>query len=337
MTSMDSLLKQLKAKLSQDTTALAVIDKVSALHSKTLQEHAFEVSLYRKEAFRLQMDNNKLRRLVPPAVLAEEEAEKMNPTDDSSSSPTSSSSSSSQGVIPSLKDEPQMSRDSPTLPENPVASLPLSRGAEIASASKSHNRKSTTGIMNNNNKAPPSATHNKRHSEGSIVSITNRPKAKVSVGRVLQNGEMRLALQSVPLAPPLPPHYQGDLEEAMDEEAPSFPSIVNYPQPSGSATGDTMKCSMCGVDRPLNKTTSSSKDATFVIPKQNKGVCTSCDSKVWVVKSTNMQIKWCKGCKNFQNWAAFGHKGCATKCCACRKRSADTYAAQKGKKKAKLT
>ena len=70
-----------------------------------------------------------------------------------------------------------------------------------------------------------------------------------------------------------------------------------------------------------------------MIPTQNKGVCTACDIKVWVHVGKNLHIKWCKGCKNFQPWAAFGEKGWATKCAACRKRMADSYAAQKGKKR----
>jgi len=41
------------------------------------------------------------------------------------------------------------------------------------------------------------------------------------------------------------------------------------------------------------------------------------------------QIKWCKGCKNFKLWAAFGEKGHATKCMSCRDRQKEKYALQK--------
>ena len=61
------------------------------------------------------------------------------------------------------------------------------------------------------------------------------------------------------------------------------------------------------------------------IPTQNKGLCTICDVNVWVVVATGLQIKWCKGCKNFKAWAAFGEKGLATKCVKCRARQREKY------------
>ena len=66
-----------------------------------------------------------------------------------------------------------------------------------------------------------------------------------------------------------------------------------------------------------------------IIPRQNKGLCTVCDVTVWVVTSSNLEIKWCKGCKNFRPWAAFGEKGLATKCVRCRERQREKYALQK--------
>lgn len=93
-----------------------------------------------------------------------------------------------------------------------------------------------------------------------------------------------------------------------------------------------------------------------IIPRQNKGVCTLCDVTVWltqivvdgdgriaVAQSTGedeeedmyptkprpVEIKWCKGCKNFRSWAAFGEKGSATKCVRCRNRQKEKYALQK--------
>ena len=84
-------------------------------------------------------------------------------------------------------------------------------------------------------------------------------------------------------------------------------------------------------------------EPVHIIPKQNKGLCTACDVAVWIIKETNVEIKWCKGCKNFRPWAAFGDKGLATKCLRCRERQREKYATQKeekykrsGEKKAKV-
>jgi len=66
-----------------------------------------------------------------------------------------------------------------------------------------------------------------------------------------------------------------------------------------------------------------------IIPRQNKGLCTICDVTIWIVLESNLEIKWCKGCKNFRPWAAFGDKGLATKCVKCRDRQREKYALQK--------
>jgi len=70
-----------------------------------------------------------------------------------------------------------------------------------------------------------------------------------------------------------------------------------------------------------------------VIPTQNKGLCTICDVQVWIIVESNIQIKWCKGCKNFRSWASFGEKGMATKCIRCRERQREKYALQKEEEK----
>lgn len=70
-----------------------------------------------------------------------------------------------------------------------------------------------------------------------------------------------------------------------------------------------------------------------VIPTQNKGLCTVCDVQVWIIVESNIQIKWCKGCKNFRSWASFGEKGMATKCIRCRERQREKYAMQKEEEK----
>jgi hypothetical protein len=72
--------------------------------------------------------------------------------------------------------------------------------------------------------------------------------------------------------------------------------------------------------------------AMQIIPRQNKGVCTACDITVWVITTVGwekLEIKWCKGCKNFRPWAAFGEKGLATKCVRCRDRQKEKYLWQK--------
>lgn len=72
-------------------------------------------------------------------------------------------------------------------------------------------------------------------------------------------------------------------------------------------------------------------DQSFaVIPRQNRGLCTDCDVSVWILVDQNLEIKWCKGCKNFRPWAAFGSKGKATKCVPCRERQREKYAALHG-------
>ena len=65
------------------------------------------------------------------------------------------------------------------------------------------------------------------------------------------------------------------------------------------------------------------------IPKQNKGLCTGCDSVIWVIAKSGQKIKWCKGCKNFKPLAGFGAKERATKCSKCRNRQRQKYASQK--------
>jgi hypothetical protein len=70
-------------------------------------------------------------------------------------------------------------------------------------------------------------------------------------------------------------------------------------------------------------------ECAHIIPRQNKGLCTACDVAVWVVVADGLEIKWCKGCKNFRPWAAFGDKGGATKCVRCRERQREKYALQK--------
>jgi hypothetical protein len=142
--------------------------------------------------------------------------------------------------------------------------------------------------------------------------------------------------------PPIPLRYDGDMSDA-HRLVPEFMEIVNYPlvKKETNADKEAMRtCVMCGVLRPYNKkgrfkpsAHCSDADADDVfIPGQNKGICNLCDVKVWVIAETCLQIKWCKRCKNFRPWAAFGNKGGATKCSGCRESIRLVYAEQKCKK-----
>jgi len=190
----------------------------------------------------------------------------------------------------------------------------------------------------------------------------------------------------VPIKPPIPSKFQGDIEKYKDAQIPEFNNLVNFPghmsnKPSPNVPEGMRCCVMCGQACPCstggknkkstsgtmhktgdnmgggssslaplgdstgsnnNKVGSSSAMANNVaasygsnyanIPTQNKGLCTICDVNVWIVTSTGLEIKWCKGCKNFRPWAAFGDKGLATKCVRCRERQREKYALQKEEK-----
>lgn len=163
----------------------------------------------------------------------------------------------------------------------------------------------------------------------------------------------------VPLKPPIPSKFQGDIEKIKGAQVPEFTSLVNYPahmsQKQSVNLPEGMRCCvMCGQACPCssgnknkkhsgaskkgNDTSAIDKNNGFaIIPTQNKGLCTLCDVNVWVVCQSGLEIKWCKGCKNFRPWAAFGDKGLATKCLRCRERQREKYALQKEEKeKARL-
>ncbi|KAL9184400.1 hypothetical protein ACHAXT_002486 [Thalassiosira profunda] len=113
------------------------------------------------------------------------------------------------------------------------------------------------------------------------------------------------------MTPPLPPRCEVD--NAPGAEMPAFCQLVNFP--TARYYGN---CVMCD-------------ESEFAIPKQNKGVCNNCDVAIWVVNPSGMNIKWCKGCKNFRKWVDFGVKGYSSKCERCRNQQATRYANQKNK------
>jgi hypothetical protein len=151
------------------------------------------------------------------------------------------------------------------------------------------------------------------------------------------------------------------MEKYKHAHVPEFSNLVNFPahmsqakQVNSSHIPDGMKCCvMCGKACPCSGTGKNKKakakegslaarnanvqnaakdQQVAMIPTQNKGLCTLCDVNVWIVASTGLEIKWCKGCKNFRPWASFGDKGLATKCLRCRDRQREKYAIQKEEK-----
>lgn len=170
----------------------------------------------------------------------------------------------------------------------------------------------------------------------SLNQFVSSPKPQI----VDNESDPKAYTKCTPLLPPVPTHFRGDFEKAQTTRIPDFSFLSNFPPNNMvSLPHGTKCCVMCGEARSCNmgkssKTKSmksfqtSTKDAV-VIPNQNKGLCTLCDVKIWVVKESGLQIKWCKGCKNFQSWAAFGEKGSATKCVKCRDRQREKYAASK--------
>eukprot|EP00980_Cylindrotheca_fusiformis_P007922 scaffold1697_cov120-Cylindrotheca_fusiformis.AAC.4 len=158
----------------------------------------------------------------------------------------------------------------------------------------------------------------------------------------------------VPRKPPIPSKFQGDMETMKSANVPEFTMLVNFPahmsQKQAINLPEGMRCCvMCGQACPCSssskkkggnskKTGCGQGDKNpAIIPTQNKGLCTRCDVNVWVVCNSGLEIKWCKGCKNFRPWASFGDKGLATKCLRCRDRQREKYAIQKEEKdKARL-
>lgn len=152
----------------------------------------------------------------------------------------------------------------------------------------------------------------------------------------------------MPLKQPIPSKFQGDIEKYKNASIPEFTALVNFPshmsQKQAVNLPEGMRCCvMCGqacrCSGSKGKKGAKKEEMTrkvngqyAMIPTQNKGLCTQCDVNVWVVANSQLEIKWCKGCKNFRPWAAFGEKGLATKCVRCRDRQREKYAAQKEEK-----
>jgi len=138
-----------------------------------------------------------------------------------------------------------------------------------------------------------------------------------------------------PLKCPIPKFFQGDMVKCSKERVPDFITLTNLDPTAKLVNPEGMRCClMCGQFRSMGprgaaKNSTESSGSFVTIPSQNKGICTLCDVSVWVVNNSKMQIKWCKGCKNFQTWASFGEKGLATKCGDCREKQKEKYASMK--------
>jgi hypothetical protein len=146
-------------------------------------------------------------------------------------------------------------------------------------------------------------------------------------------------------------HSKRGGSEADPVHLPSFYKLVNFPEylpqkcnhadshsddEKQKANPTTKHCVMCGKCCFFVSAKPDARDAhaaevssPYIIPRQNKGLCTGCDVKVWLVRDLNLTIKWCKGCKNFRQWSAFGDKSRATKCLKCRNRQKEKYAESK--------
>ena len=70
-------------------------------------------------------------------------------------------------------------------------------------------------------------------------------------------------------------------------------------------------------------------DKNASIPSQNKDVCKTCDTGFWLLKETQIVVKFCKGCKNFARLHDFRDKPEATKCIKCRQRGRMNYFSKK--------
>lgn len=93
-----------------------------------------------------------------------------------------------------------------------------------------------------------------------------------------------------------------------------YNDIINFKRALNPRNGH--HCVMCG-------------DKHAIIPSQNKDVCKTCDTGFWVVKATQIVVKFCKGCKNFQRLFDFRDKPEATKCVKCRQRGRQNYVSKK--------
>lgn len=210
--------------------------------------------------------------------------------------------------------------------------------------------------------AKPSAPQSSNAQRIAVGTVAPKIKSVAEWQRAtLATGKAPSANRCVPLRAPIPSKYWGEAEKSKDFPIPDFHQLVNFPdylnkvRPNGTEPANVpvtnngkRPCVMCGKQRICSASSTSGgsnalrrtkkqgeeeevdeDDTNHIIPRQNKGLCTACDISVWVFVESGLEIKWCKGCKNFRPWAAFGDKGLATKCVRCRDRQREKYAVQK--------
>jgi len=100
-----------------------------------------------------------------------------------------------------------------------------------------------------------------------------------------------------------------------NSESIAYGDVINFKR-SSNPRGCAHHCVMCG-------------DKNAAIPSQNKDVCKTCDTGFWLVKETQVVVKFCKGCKNFARLWDFRDKPEATKCIKCRQRGRLNYFSKK--------
>ena len=274
------------------------------------------------------------------------------------------SSETARGPVGSREDQPRIMPPSPQYSSRGnfvgMCGIPVNvSNAQIQAKAHPFRFSANTGIRGSVAMCPPLLHQHQQR----IASMSSFPPHQ-SLSELIGESKGRcVALE------PLPSKFQGDIEKCKDEKIPDFSTLVNFPNNATLRQNRLLPCGMrccvmCGCIRPtcsrsrsrrgidstasqspqspggceplINRVASSDCDDLMVtIPTQNKGLCTVCDISVWVVTETGRQIKWCKGCKNFRPWAAFGDKGLATKCTRCRERQREKYALLKDSKKRK--
>jgi hypothetical protein len=145
--------------------------------------------------------------------------------------------------------------------------------------------------------------------------------------------------------------FNSSVEEAETSALVEFVKVVNFPQyrwervNSTKELEDKRHCVMCGnlFSCFKKKKDDTSNGTVPFILSDSKGVCTSCEAKVWVVQSSsdkNAQIRWCQQCRKFHPFAAFAPKrGSSTlisSCIACREQKRARAKARREEKTAWL-
>lgn len=170
-------------------------------------------------------------------------------------------------------------------------------------ANNKNNNKATTAAAAHQPSSPPTTTKHR------TTASQKQQRGQITQKQIKLHRTTRFAtieaVPSIKMPTPLPPKADSHDTNAM--AVPEFTSLVNFPNARFSA-----KCVMCDEDE-------------YAIPNQNKGVCNNCDSAVWIYVENGMQIKWCKGCKNFRRWVDFGDKVSLMYCLVFMKREKEYY------------